>query len=54
MEPEPHFEDFRNLRRKIFQWQGDLSPCACVCYCSYWQSAAVAGYRSHLGYYQQL
>jgi hypothetical protein len=23
MEPEPHYEDFRTLRRKIFEWQGD-------------------------------
>jgi hypothetical protein len=22
MEPEPHYEDFRSLRRKIFEWQG--------------------------------
>jgi hypothetical protein len=21
MEPEPHYEDFRSLRRKIFEWQ---------------------------------
>lgn len=23
MEPEPHFEDFRSLRRKIFEWDGE-------------------------------
>lgn len=22
MEPEPHYEDFRTLRRKIFEWEG--------------------------------
>lgn len=22
MEPEPHYEDFRSLRRKIFEWEG--------------------------------
>lgn len=24
MEPEPHYEDFRSLRRKIFEWEGEL------------------------------
>jgi hypothetical protein len=24
MEPEPHYEDFRSLRRKIFDWEGVL------------------------------
>lgn len=23
MEPEPHYEDFRTLRRKIFEWDGE-------------------------------
>jgi len=23
MEPEPHYEDFRSLRRKIFDWEGE-------------------------------
>lgn len=27
MEPEPHYEDFRSLRRKIFEWEGELQPC---------------------------
>lgn len=26
MEPEPHYEDFRSLRRKIFNWQGGFGP----------------------------
>lgn len=26
MEAEPHFEDFRSLRRKIFEWQGERAP----------------------------
>jgi hypothetical protein len=23
MEPEPHYEDFRSLRRKVFEWEGE-------------------------------
>lgn len=28
MEPEPHYEDFRTLRRKIFDWDG-MMPAVC-------------------------
>lgn len=30
MEPEPHYEDFRNLRRKIFEWEGTCFVCCLV------------------------
>ena len=45
MEPEPHYEDFRSLRRKIFEWQGEQPRthaavhrlmarcCRCSCCC---------------------
>ena len=23
MEPEPHYEEFRSLRRKVFEWEGE-------------------------------
>jgi hypothetical protein len=34
MEPEPHYEDFRSLRRKIFDWEGALlQECSTAAVC---------------------
>jgi hypothetical protein len=42
MEPEPHYEDFRSLRRKIFEWEGELWACTAA---AAWREAAAVGHK---------
>jgi hypothetical protein len=40
MEPEPHYEDFRSLRRKIFDWEGALLQ-QCTTAAAHWLLSVV-------------